>query len=99
MAIIVAAMRYSTRKGIFIPHTNQAFSPYYSDLDNSFIYANSTQLAAISLKKTTPSLLYPKNDTVALKADELPAEKKKDTTAKSRLQILLLLTLMAYKPG
>ena len=62
--------------------TNQSFSPYYSDIDNSFIYGNSTQLAAISLKKTTPSLLYPKNDTVSIKADELPAEKKKDTTAK-----------------
>ncbi len=62
--------------------TNQSFSPYYSDIDNSFIYANSTQLAAISLKKSTPSLLYTKNDTVAVKADEMPADKKKDTVAK-----------------
>ena len=62
--------------------TNQSFSPYYSDIDNSFIYANSTQLAAISLKKSTPSLLFPKNDTVAVKADEMASEKKKDTTAK-----------------
>ncbi len=62
--------------------TNQNFTPYYSDIDNSFIYGNSTQIAAISLKKTTPSLLYPKNDTVAFKADEMGAEKKKDTTAK-----------------
>ena len=62
--------------------SNQSFSPYYSDIDNSFIYGNSTLLAAISLKKTTPSILYPKNDTVSVKADEMPAEKKKDTTAK-----------------
>ncbi len=62
--------------------SNQSFSPYYSDIDNSFIYANSTQLAAISLKKSTPSLLFPKNDTVAVKADEMPADKKKDTVAK-----------------
>ncbi len=62
--------------------SNQSFEPYYSDIDNSFIYGNSTQIAAISLKKSTPSLLYPKNDTVAVKADEMPAEKKKDTTAK-----------------
>jgi len=62
--------------------TNQSFNPYYSDIDNSFIYGNSTQLAVISLKKTTLSLLYPKNDTVAFKADEMAAEKKKDTTAK-----------------
>lgn len=62
--------------------TNQLFSPYYSDIDNSFIYGNSTLIAAISLKRSTRSLLYPKNDTVAFKADELPVEKKKDTVAK-----------------
>lgn len=59
--------------------TNQSFSPYYSDLDNSFIYANSTQLAAISLKKTTSSPLAPKNDTVAIAADEA---KKTETADK-----------------
>ncbi|MGB5007860.1 MAG: PDZ domain-containing protein, partial [Ferruginibacter sp.] len=62
--------------------TNQNYTPYYSDIDNSFIYGNSTQIAVISLKKSTPSILFPKNDTVAVKADELPAEKKKDTMAK-----------------
>ena len=31
--------------------TNQSFTPYYSDIDNSFIYSNTTQIAAISLKK------------------------------------------------
>ena len=50
--------------------TNQSYSPYYSDIDNSFIYANSTQLAAISLKKGTPSVLAPKNDTVAIKKED-----------------------------
>jgi tricorn protease len=45
--------------------TNQSFNPLYSDLDNTFIYPNSSQLAAIVLKKTTPSPLYPKDDTVA----------------------------------
>jgi tricorn protease len=62
--------------------TNQNFTPYYSDIDNSFIYGNSTQIAVLTLRKTTPSILSPKNDTVAFKADELGAEKKKDTTAK-----------------
>ncbi len=60
--------------------TNQNFQPYYSDADNTFIYANSTQLAAIGLQKSTPSLLSPKNDTVALK--EMPKPVAKDTTAK-----------------
>jgi tricorn protease len=65
--------------------TNQSYSPYYSDIDNSFIYGNSTQIAFIPLKKNTASLLYAKNDTVAVKSDNAPAEKKKegkDTAAK-----------------
>ncbi len=69
--------------------TNQSFNPDYSDLDNTFIYANSTRLAAISLKKTTPSPLYPKNDTVAIHTDETapapatpPSVPKKDKPGK-----------------
>ena len=66
--------------------TNQSFQPYYSDIDNTFIYANSTQIAAISLKKETPSIMAPKNDTVAVKETESSKEEKteknkKDTTA------------------
>ncbi|CAN5791375.1 S41 family peptidase [soil metagenome] len=58
--------------------TNQSFQPYYSDFDNSFIYANSTQIAAIALKKDAASLIIPKNDTVAIKADDVKEEKKED---------------------
>jgi len=50
--------------------TNQSFNPNYSDIDNTFIYANSTRVAAISLTKDTPSILAPKNDTVAVKETE-----------------------------
>ena len=60
--------------------TNQNYQPFYSDADNTFIYANSTQLAAIGLQKNTPSLLIPKNDTVSLK--EIPKPVIKDTTKK-----------------
>lgn len=42
--------------------TNRAFEPSYSDLDNSFIYANTTQIAAIALRKDVPSPLAPRND-------------------------------------
>ncbi|NNV55155.1 S41 family peptidase [Limnovirga soli] len=56
--------------------TSQTFQPYYSDADNTFIYANSSQLAAIGLQKTTPSLLFPKNDTVAVTAEERPVVKE-----------------------
>ena len=53
--------------------TSQSFNPLYSDLDNTFIYPNSTRLAAIVLKKTTPSPLYPKDDTVAIQKEDAPA--------------------------
>jgi tricorn protease len=62
--------------------TNQSFSPLYSDLDNTFIYPNSTRLAAIVLKKTTLSPLYPKNDTVEIKAEAAATAAAKDKKAK-----------------
>jgi tricorn protease len=73
---------YSATNPVFDPEgkylyliTSQAFQPIYSSIDNSFIYANSAQVAAVSLLKTTPSLLSPKNDTVAMKLDA-PAKKE-----------------------
>jgi tricorn protease len=66
--------------------TSQAFSPSYADDDNTFIYANMDKIGVIPLKKSTPSLLAPKNDMVAMKTDETakkPDEKKADSaTAK-----------------
>src|SRR5260221_702923 len=64
--------------------TSQNFQPYYSDADNTFIYANSSQLAVISLQKATASLLVPKNDSVAIKEDEEPAGKKDDGKKKEK---------------
>ena len=73
---------YSASNPVFDPEgkylyllTSQSFQPIYSSIDNSFIYANSGQVAAIALLKTTPSLLSPKNDTVTLKLDA-PAKKE-----------------------
>jgi tricorn protease len=76
--------------------TNQSFSPDYSELDNSFIYNNSSQLAVITLQKTTPSILYPENDTVKITAAE-PITKvvevkhkfksKTDTVEKIRVKV------------
>jgi tricorn protease len=53
-----------TGKYLFLS-TDQAFNPIYSDLDNTFIYPNSTQIAVIVLQKTTRSPLYPKDDSVS----------------------------------
>lgn len=64
--------------------TTQFFRPFYSDIDNTFIYANSTQIAAISLKQSTPSLLYAKNDTVAVKQDDKGKDEKKAEAGKDK---------------
>lgn len=61
--------------------TNQFFNPSYSDFDNTFIYTNSTKIAAIPLKKSTPSPIAPKNDEVTVqdeKSETPPADKKKE---------------------
>ncbi len=63
--------------------TNQSFRPAYSSIDNTFIYPNTTQPAAISLKKSTPSLLAPRNETVAIKKEE-PAPPAKDSGKKGK---------------
>ena len=59
--------------------TGRSFSPSYSDLDNSFIYANSTQLAAVPLRKDVPSPLAPRND----EEPDKDKDKKKDDEKKS----------------
>lgn len=74
---------YSCSNPVFDPQGKYLFvfsaqttQPYYSDQDNTFIYANSGRLAAIALQKKTPSILLPKNDTVAIKVEEPTATKK-----------------------
>jgi tricorn protease len=71
---------FDTRGKYLYVTTSQAFNPIYSDQDNTFIYPNSTLLAAIVLKKHSPSPLYTKDDTVA-QTEELntPAPTKPPT--------------------
>ncbi|BAV10074.1 tricorn protease [Filimonas lacunae] len=64
--------------------TNQAFNPTYSDLDNTFVYANATQVAAISLSKSTPSLLYARNDSVNVKKEGDTKGKEDDAKKTSK---------------
>ncbi len=68
-------------KYIYVVITDN-FQPYYSDIDNTFIYANSSKIGVISLEKSTPSLIAPKNDTVAVKADEEKPEAKTSSPKK-----------------
>jgi tricorn protease len=59
--------------------TNRTFAPVYSDLDNTWIYPNSTNIAIVTLNSETISPLAPKNDTTSVKKDE---EKKGEGDAK-----------------
>ena len=54
--------------------TTRSLSPIYSDFDNTWIYTNSTQLAALPLRKDVPSPLAPRND--------FEGDKKKDRDKK-----------------
>lgn len=64
--------------------TNRNISPVYSDLDNTFIYPNSTMLAAVPLTKTTEHLLKPKNDEVEIKKEEKKEEKDDKKSKKKK---------------
>ncbi len=56
--------------------TSQHFSPIYSDMDNSWIYTNSTQIAVVTLQKDSLSPLAPRNDQVTVDAAEAEKEEK-----------------------
>lgn len=62
--------------------TNRNISPVYSDLDNTFVYPNSTMIAAVPLTKTTDHLLKPKNDEVEIKKEEKAADDDKKKSKK-----------------
>lgn len=60
-------------------YTDRTFNSAYSGLgDGTWIYPNNSQLAAISLKKSAPYLLSPKNDVLP----SATKEKKSDSTDK-----------------
>ena len=54
--------------------TSRKFDSVYSDMDNTWVYPNSTQLAAVSLTEDIPSLLPVKNDSVEVESDEEESE-------------------------
>jgi tricorn protease len=67
--------------------TGQTFRPSYSSIDNTFIYANTQQVGVISLRKTTPSVLAPKNDVASIKKEtssEQEEGKEKDKDKKGK---------------
>ena len=66
--------------------TNRTFDSQYSDFDNSWIYANSTRIAAVPLTKKIASPLAPRNDVEGEedKNAESGGEKKGDASSKEK---------------
>lgn len=78
---------YNDEEPVFDPdgtylyfRTGRTFGPNYSELDNSWIYANTWNLAAVPLRKDLPSPLAPRNDEepATKKAEKKEEEKKPD---------------------
>lgn len=69
---------FSTDGNYLFYITNRNFSANYSDMDGTWIYPNSSQIASLSLRKDVPSLLAPKNDALDLPKDEDSNDDKKD---------------------
>jgi len=69
---------FSTDGKYLMYSTDREFSSVYSDMDNTWVYPNSTQLAAVSLTSDTASLLHPKNDAVETPEEENSEESTND---------------------
>lgn len=74
---------YSDSDPVFDPEgkylyyqTLRSFLPAYSNFDNSWIYSNATQLAAVPLTADIPSPIAPKNDQTEVKKED--DKEKKD---------------------
>jgi len=80
----VTAGFYNDEEPVFDPDgkylffkTGRTFGASYGELDNSWVYANTHNLAAVTLRKGVPSPLAPRND------EEADKDKKKDEEKKS----------------
>lgn len=62
--------------------TGRTFGPGYSELDNTWIYANTANLAAVPLRKDVASPLAPRNDEEGDKDKKKDEEKKKEDEKK-----------------
>jgi tricorn protease len=87
---LVTSGYYNDEEPVFDPdgkylyyRSGRTFSPIYSDLDDTWIYANGYNLAAVPLRKDVPSPLCPRNDEEGKdkdkdKAADKDKEKKSD---------------------
>ena len=89
----VTAGFYNDEDPVFDPdgkylffRTGRTFAPNYSDLDSTWIYANTRNLAAVPLRKDVQSPLAPRNDEEPekKKEDEKKSDEKKDDPAPAK---------------
>jgi len=85
---------YSDSDPVFSPDgkylffkTNRTFNPVYSDVDNTFSYPNSTNLAVVTLNNRVKSIFLPENDTVKVGNVKEKSEKKKKKSGKKNVKI------------
>ncbi|MFD2100516.1 S41 family peptidase [Flagellimonas iocasae] len=64
--------------------TNRMMNPVYSDLDNTFIYPNSSQIAVTTLSTKTTSILAPKNDESSVKEKKEGEDEKSSKSKKGK---------------
>jgi len=64
--------------------SNRTFSPIYGDTDNAFLYANTTNIVAVSLTPDIPSPLAPRNDEEEVKKAEEKGKKEEKPEKKDQ---------------
>ncbi len=64
--------------------TDRSFSPTYSNLDNTWIYPNTTQLAVTTLDPATTSMLSAKNDDIKIDTGAAAKPAAPDTAKKAK---------------
>lgn len=75
------------------------FAPQYSSLDNTWIYANGDNVAAVPLRKDVPSPLAPRNDEEPVASDVTPPASQKTDSAKRKAQETLAAARPAARPA
>ena len=73
--------------------SGRTLAPIYSDLDGTWIYANTTNLVAVPLRKDVPSPIAPRNDEEPSAADVTkPGTEKIDSTQKKAKETIAAAT-------
>ncbi|MDR8390097.1 PDZ domain-containing protein [Aliifodinibius sp. S!AR15-10] len=81
----VTSSYYHDRDPVFDPDgkylyllSSRTLDPEYSDMDNTWIYANSTNIAAVPLTDSIASPLAPRNDEVEIKKEDQESKEENE---------------------